>query len=234
MVSVNILFIKLRDSRVNTFCLWKSKAPSFSTSFPPLTQSLHQKCELLLLCTEHCIHTHTHTHTPAALGQWPKYPAPLPCRQLQYAEPGAVATTKQHRGCDHRAQGTWETTKMSYFEEILPKPVSRARQQVRQERAAWAGWKDMCMCALTHVWLWDSIAYSLPGSSVHGIPQARILEWDAISCSRRSSRPSDRTCVSWVSCIGRQILYHWRYLRSPWSKGSPFKFRISEKELLLL
>ena len=63
MVSVNILFIKLRDSRVNTFCLWKSKAPSFSTSFPPLTQSLHQKCELLLLCTEHCIHTHTHTHT---------------------------------------------------------------------------------------------------------------------------------------------------------------------------
>ena len=31
----------------------------------------------------------------------------------------------------------------------------------------------------------------LPGSSVHGILQARILEWVAISFSRRSSRPRD-------------------------------------------
>ena len=46
---------------------------------------------------------------------------------------------------------------------------------------------------------------SLPGSSVHGIPQARILEWVAISSSRRSSWPRDGTCVS---CIGRWILYH--------------------------
>ena len=36
--------------------------------------------------------------------------------------------------------------------------------------------------------------------------QARILEWAAISYSRRSSWPRDRTCIS---CIGRQILYHW-------------------------
>ena len=46
---------------------------------------------------------------------------------------------------------------------------------------------------------------SLPGSSVHGISQARISEWVAISYSRGSSRPRDRTCVS---CIGKQILYH--------------------------
>ena len=44
------------------------------------------------------------------------------------------------------------------------------------------------------------------GSSVHGISQARILEWVAISLSRGSSRPSDWTRVS---CIGKQILYHW-------------------------
>ena len=37
---------------------------------------------------------------------------------------------------------------------------------------------------------------SLPGSSVHGIFQARVLEWIAISCSRGSSRPGDRTQVS--------------------------------------
>ena len=42
---------------------------------------------------------------------------------------------------------------------------------------------------------------SLPGSSVHGIFQARILEWVAISFSRRSSQPRDQTQVSCV--VGR-------------------------------
>ena len=46
---------------------------------------------------------------------------------------------------------------------------------------------------------------SPPGSSVHGIFQARILEWVAISFSRVSSRPRNQTCIT---CIGRQILYH--------------------------
>ena len=45
-----------------------------------------------------------------------------------------------------------------------------------------------------------------PGSSVHEISQARILEWVAISFSRGSSWPRDRTCIP---CIVRQILYHW-------------------------
>jgi len=48
--------------------------------------------------------------------------------------------------------------------------------------------------------------YRLPGSSVHRIFQARILEWVAISFSRRSFRPRHQTKVS---CIDRQILYHW-------------------------
>ena len=51
----------------------------------------------------------------------------------------------------------------------------------------------------------DPMDYSLPGSSIHGILQARVLEWVAIAFSKGSSRPRDRTCVS---CIGRQILYH--------------------------
>ena len=50
---------------------------------------------------------------------------------------------------------------------------------------------------------------SPPGSSVHGILQARILKWVVISSSRGSSRPRDQTHVSCVSCIGRWILYHW-------------------------
>ena len=37
----------------------------------------------------------------------------------------------------------------------------------------------------------------------------RILEWVAISSSRGSSQLRDQTHVSWVSCTGRQILYHY-------------------------
>ena len=48
-----------------------------------------------------------------------------------------------------------------------------------------------------------------PGSSVHGVFQARILEWVAVSYSRGSSR--DQTCVSCVSSISRRILLPWRY-----------------------
>ena len=51
--------------------------------------------------------------------------------------------------------------------------------------------------------------YSPLGSSVHGISQARILEWVAISYPRGSSRPRDWTHISCISCIGRWILYHW-------------------------
>ena len=45
-----------------------------------------------------------------------------------------------------------------------------------------------------------------PGSSVHGILQARILEWVAMHSSRGFSQPRHRTCISYVSCIGRQVL----------------------------
>ena len=51
-----------------------------------------------------------------------------------------------------------------------------------------------------------------PGSSIHGILQARILEWLAMPLSRGSSQPRHRTCISYISCIGRQVLYHQRHL----------------------
>ena len=54
--------------------------------------------------------------------------------------------------------------------------------------------------------------YSLPGSSVHGIFQARILEWVSISFSRGSFRPRDQTHIS---CISRWILYHWAPREAP-------------------
>ena len=65
-----------------------------------------------------------------------------------------------------------------------------------------ARWLQLCPT------LWDLMDCGLPGSSVCGIFQARILEWVAISSSRGSSRPRDWTRVSWVFCIGRWVLYH--------------------------
>ena len=59
--------------------------------------------------------------------------------------------------------------------------------------------------------------WSPPGSSVHGILQARILEWVVMSFSRGSSPPSDRTHISYVSWISRQVLYHEGCLRSPYT-----------------
>ena len=60
-----------------------------------------------------------------------------------------------------------------------------------------------------------------PGSSVHGILQARILEWVAMPSSRGSSPPRDRTCVSRDSSTGRQILYPW----ATWELESACKHR---------
>ena len=54
--------------------------------------------------------------------------------------------------------------------------------------------------------LFDPIDYNLPGCSV--ILQAGILELVAISYSRASSQPRDQTHISCVSCISRQVLYH--------------------------
>ena len=55
--------------------------------------------------------------------------------------------------------------------------------------------------SLSRVWLFcDPTDCSPPGSFIHGISQARILEWIAISFSRTPSPPRDRNCIS---CIGR-------------------------------
>ena len=63
----------------------------------------------------------------------------------------------------------------------------------------------LCSVAQPYLTLCDPLMCS-PPHSLHGISQARLAERVAISCSRGSSWPRDQTHVS---CIGRQILYHW-------------------------
>ena len=65
----------------------------------------------------------------------------------------------------------------------------------------------VCVCVTCSVvWLFATpwTVASQPGSSVHGILQARILEWVAILFSSRSFWPRDQT---WVSCISRWIFF---------------------------
>ena len=66
----------------------------------------------------------------------------------------------------------------------------------------------VCVCAQSCPTLWDPVHYNPPGSSVHGIFQARILDWLAVSYSRASFQTKGWTHLSGVSCTGRQILYH--------------------------
>ena len=70
--------------------------------------------------------------------------------------------------------------------------------------------------------LCDPMDCSSPGPSVRGILQAGILEWVVLPFSRGSSQPRDRTRVSYVSCVGRRVLYHQSHL------GSPFHIRGNE------
>ena len=79
----------------------------------------------------------------------------------------------------------------------------------------------VCLCAKLFqscLTLCNPRDLSPPNSSVHGIFLARILEWVALPSSRASSQPRDQTCVSYVSCIGRWVLYHWDHLESPYLK----------------
>ena len=66
----------------------------------------------------------------------------------------------------------------------------------------------VCVCQVAQLCptLWP-VNWRLPGFSVHGIFQARILEWVVISYSRGFSQLRDRTHIFCVSHIGRQIHY---------------------------
>ena len=68
--------------------------------------------------------------------------------------------------------------------------------------------------------LCDPMDCSLSGSSVYGIFQARVLEWGAISFSKGSSRPRNRT---WFSCIAGRRFSIWATREAlEWNMEVPF------------
>ena len=74
--------------------------------------------------------------------------------------------------------------------------------------------------------LCDPVDWGLPGSSVHGIFQARVLEWIAISFSRGSSWPRDRTWFPHI--VGRRFTV-WATREALWNKcNKQYKSYVSQ------
>ena len=110
-------------------------------------------------------------------------------------------------------RGDWQATVHS---------VSRVRHNLATEqkppkqhidpRSAEASLKVKVLVTQSCLNLCDPMDCSLPVSSVHGISQARILEWVAIPFSRGSSRPKDRT---WVSYVAGTLFTIWATREAP-------------------
>ena len=78
-------------------------------------------------------------------------------------------------------------------------------------KVVWDNWLKvycaaLCLVAQLCLTLCDPMDCSLPGSSIHGILQAKILEWVAIPFSRESSQPADQTQVF---CIAGRFFTIW-------------------------
>ena len=92
----------------------------------------------------------------------------------------------------------------------------------------------LCLVTQSCLTLCNPVDCSPPGPSIHGILQARILEWVPMPSSRGSSQPRDGTCVSCSSCFSRCILSHcatWETHVHP--GGIIIFFDLQKKELRL-
>ena len=96
----------------------------------------------------------------------------------------------------------WASHQGSYLPEL---PCSKLEPGLLDHVKVSLPKSDMAQSCPT---LGDLLDYSSPGSSVHGILQARILERVDIPFCKGSCQPRDWAHISCVSCIGRWIPYH--------------------------
>ena len=81
----------------------------------------------------------------------------------------------------------------------------------------------LMICLFSRIWLFDTLWFiTLQAPLSMGFSRQRILEWVAMPSTRRSSQLRDQTCVSYISCIGRWVLYHYHHLESPKSSFRSF------------
>ena len=109
----------------------------------------------------------------------------------------------------HRAQNCVVT--FWFFNVYIPVICRGEKQKGRKKKGPF--FYKVWLCACSVVSICDPMDCSPPGSSVHGILQARILEWVVISSSR-ASFPRDQT---WVSYIVGRFLPIWTSREAPWA-----------------
>ena len=111
-----------------------------------------------------------------------------------------ISNLKESLGCMDNLHGL---TSSSGWQQCSPILFSHISQD-----STWhtiRAWALLCLVAHSCLTLCNPIDCSLPGSSVHGILQARMLESGANPFSTGSSQARDCT---YVSCIDRWVLYH--------------------------
>ena len=143
------------------------------------------------------------------------------CRLLYW---NFMATTNQKSTIDTHTQKEKESKhNTKYSHQITRGQNKKGREEARitktipKQLTKWQNMVRTCMSAKSLQLcptLCNTMGCSLPSSSAHGILQARILEWVAMLSSRGSSQARDWTSVSYISCTGRQVLYHYRHLGS--------------------
>ena len=104
------------------------------------------------------------------------------------------------------SSSSWNCCAQKVLPLTIPHLPTRRRQVVTAASRLPSKCMHACSAAKPCPTLCNPMGCSPPGSPVHGIFQARILEWVAISSSRESSQPKDQTHVSCTSCISRRIL----------------------------
>ena len=104
-----------------------------------------------------------------------------------------------------------------------PRDLAQVSCTVSRPFSIWATSESESEVVQSCLTLCNPMDYSLPGSFTHGIFQARILEWVAISFSRGSSQPRD---LAQVSCIAGRLLHcsgffaNWAIREFPFSSYS--------------
>ena len=108
-----------------------------------------------------------------------------------------------------RVRHHWATNTFTFSLRIIFLPLltvlSSPKVIQAQALTVFKEWSEVVQSCPT---LCDPTDCSLSGSSIHGILQAIIQEWVAMPFFRGSSQPRDQTHVSYISCIGRRVLYH--------------------------
>ena len=136
---------------------------------------------------------------------------PVPTHSLAWripwiAEPGRLQSMGPQRVGDD-----WVSNTLTYIIKCTISPTSKCTVQ-------WH-WGGTARGSHHHHLSLNPMDCSPPSSSVHGISQARILEWVAIPSSKGSSQPRDLTCVSLGSCTAGRFF-------TPELPGKPLNFLI--------